>query len=347
VGVRKSVVRLEDSVGKVLSHDLTRITRRGKYKGTLFKKGHVIRKRDLRELRKTGKEHMYILELEPGELHEEEGARRLASAVSGPNVRTQTPNEGSVPITAGEGGILKVEVERLEEINEIDGLGVATQHTNRLVKAGDRVAVAKIFPLIIEEEKIRRVMEICRNGGPIIDVIPLRKNRVGLIITGNEVYHGIIRDEFGPVMKRKISKLGSAVKKVVYVPDDTQRIVNEITRMKERGMDLIIATGGMAVDPDDVTLRSALEAKASVEKYGAPVQPGFMFMISYIDGTPLLGIPACAMYYNTTILDLVLPRILAGETLTHKDIVALGHGGLCLRCKVCAYPTCPFGRGGG
>jgi molybdopterin biosynthesis enzyme len=146
-------------------------------------------------------------------------------------------------------------------------------------------------------------------------------------------------------MRKKIKKLGSTIERVVYAPDNTERIVNEILKMKQESMDLIIATGGMAVDPDDVTLRSALKAKASVEKYGAPVQPGFMFMISYLDNTPLLGIPACAMYYDTTILDLVLPRILAEERLTRRDIIKLGHGGLCLKCEKCSYPICPFGRG--
>jgi hypothetical protein len=343
--LKRIIVSLGDSVGKVLSHDVTRITRLGRFKGTLFKKGHRIRKRDLKELRKIGRERVYILEIEPGELHEEDGARRLAAAISGKNVSSLSPNEGSSPIVAEKDGILKIDVERLQEINEIEGLGVATQHTDRLVKTGERIAVAKIFPLIIQEEKIRKVSDICKTVGPIIKVIPLKKRKVGLIITGNEVYNGLIKDEFAPVMKRKIGKLGSSIERVVYAPDDTDKIVSEISKMKKQRMDLIIATGGMAVDPDDVTLRSALEANASIEKYGAPVQPGFMFMISYLDSTPLLGIPACAMYYDTTILDLLLPRILAGEHLTRRDIVALGHGGLCLKCDECTYPTCPFGRG--
>ena len=343
--MKRNTVKLEDAVGKVLSHDVTKITRLGKFKGTLFKKGHVVRWRDLKELRKIGREHLYTLEVEAGELHEEEGARKLALAISGPNVKILKPNEGSAVILARKNGILKIDVNRLERINQIDGLGVATQHTNRYVRSGDRIAVAKIFPLVIEEEKVERASAICRSGGAIVNLIPLRRNRVGLIITGNEVYHGIIKDEFAPVMRKKIKKLGSTIERVVYAPDNTERIVNEILKMKRESMDLIIATGGMAVDPDDVTLRSALKAKASVEKYGAPVQPGFMFMISYLDNTPLLGIPACAMYYDTTILDLVLPRILAEERLTRRDIIKLGHGGLCLKCEECSYPICPFGRG--
>ncbi|MEM3018457.1 MAG: molybdopterin-binding protein [Candidatus Bathyarchaeia archaeon] len=343
--MKKNLLRIEDAVGKALSHDVTKITRLGKFKGTLFKKGHIIQERDLDELRRIGRRYVYTLEIEEGELHEEEGARRLASTISGSNVKILEPNEGSVPLLAAQDGILKVNVEGLERINEIEGLGVATQHTDRYVKSGEKIAVAKIFPLIIEEAKIQKASEICRDSGPIINVAPLRRNRVGLIITGNEVYNGIVEDEFAPVMKKKIENLGSKVEKTVYAPDDIKKIVDEISKMKVEKMDLIILTGGMAVDPDDVTLRSALEAKASIEKYGAPVQPGFMFMISYLDNTPLIGVPACAMYYETTILDLVLPRILSGEKLTRKDILALAHGGLCLRCKECAYPICPFGRG--
>jgi hypothetical protein len=343
--MKKNLLRIEDAVGKALSHDVTKITKLGKFKGTLFKKGHIIQKRDLDELRRIGRRYVYTLEIEAGELHEEEGARRLASIISGTNVRILEPNEGGVALLAAEDGILKVDVDRLERINEIEGLGVATQHTDRYVKSGEKIAVAKVFPLIIGEKEIQKASQICQESGPIINVAPLRKSRVGLIITGNEIYNGIIKDEFAPVMKKKIENLGSTVEKVVYAPDDTVKIVDEISKMRGEKMDLIILTGGMAVDPDDVTLRSALEAKASIEKYGAPVQPGFMFMMSYLDDLPLLGVPACAMYYETTILDLVLPRILSGEKLTRKDILVLAHGGLCLRCEKCSYPVCPFGRG--
>ncbi|MEM2942825.1 MAG: molybdopterin-binding protein [Candidatus Bathyarchaeia archaeon] len=341
--LRKTIISLEESVGKVPSHDITKITRLGKYKGTLFRKGHTIEGGDLEKLRRLGKEHIYILELEPGELHEEEGARRLAAAVSGGNPRTQPPSEGSSVVLTERDGILKVDVDRLQEINGIGGLGVATQHMNRLVKAGEKVPVAKIFPLV-EEEKLSRLTQISRSGGPIISVIRLEEKRVGLIVTGNEVYHGLVRDEFGPVMEKKIQRLGSKVSKIVHVPDNPDVIVDEIRNMRTQNLDLTIATGGMAVDPDEITLRSALQAEADVEKYDAPVQPGFMFMLSYLGATPLLGIPACAMYYSTTILDLVLPRILAGEHTTRKHIISLGHG-LCFKCDTCRYPTCPFGRG--
>lgn len=343
--MKTTIVKLEDSVGKVLFHDVTRITKAGKFKGTLFKRGHLIQKKDLPKLRKIGREHIYVLELGPDELQEEDGAAKLASLITGTNLRKAKPTEGNVVIISDTEGILKIDVDRLEQINEIDGLGIATQHKDRLINSDEKVAVAKVFPLTIKKEQINRATKICENGGPIINVIPLKKMNVGLIITGNEVYHGLIKDEFGPVMKKKIKRLGSTVTKIVFAPDDPKQIVDEILRLQNEGVDLIIATGGMAVDPDDVTLRSALEAKANIEKYGAPVQPGFMFMISYLNDTPLLGIPACAMFYDTTILDLVLPRILAGEKLTRKDIISLAHGGLCLKCKKCTFPVCPFGRG--
>ncbi|MCW4033628.1 MAG: molybdopterin-binding protein [Candidatus Bathyarchaeota archaeon] len=341
--MKKTSVELEKSVGKILWHDVTKIIK-GKFKGPLFKKGHMIREEDLEELRKIGKNNIYVLELEKDEIHELDGAKEIAKTIAGNDIEVGEPSEGSVALSANIGGILKIDIDKIKAINQIGEVAVATQHTNSVVWPEDKVAVSKVIPLVVKEEKIKKVGEISFSGDKPVRILPFKNNKVSLVITGTEVYEGIVKDEFGPIMSKTIEKFGSKVINVIYVPDKLSEIVDAINKVKEDS-DLIIMTGGMAVDPDDLTMPSVLKAGAKIKTYGAPVQPGFMFMLAELEGKPILGIPACAIFYNATIMDLVLPRVLAGENLEADDIISLAHGGLCLKCEDCRFPVCPFGRG--
>ena len=341
--MKKTSVELDQSIGKILWHDVTKIVRE-KFKGPLFKKGHVIREEDLEELRKVGKNNIYILELEKDEIHELDGAKEIAKTIVGNDIKVGEPSEGSVTLSANISGILKIDVKKIKTINQIGEVAVATQHTNRVVWPEDKIAVSKVIPLVVKEEKIKKVREISSSGNKPVRILPFKNNKASLIITGTEVYEGIVKDEFGPIMSKTIEKFGSQVINVIYVPDKLSEIIEAINKVKEES-DLIIMTGGMAVDPDDLTMPSVLKSGAKIKTYGAPIQPGFMFMLAELEGKPILGIPACAIYYNATIMDLVLPRVLAGENLEADDIISLAHGGLCLKCEDCRFPICPFGRG--
>ena len=165
-----------------------------------------------------------------------------------------------------------------------------------------------------------------------------------VVTTGSEVYHGRIKDQFGPVIKKKFSDLGSEVIRQIYVTDDLEMITNAIKTLIDDGADLITATGGMSVDPDDLTPSGIRSAGGRVVIYGAPVLPGSMFMLAYIDDIPVLGLPGCVMYSKNTIFDLVVPRILAGEEVKRRDILRLAHGGMCTGCSVSHFPNCSFGK---
>ncbi len=338
-------VSLQEAVGLVLAHDITEI-RPGEYKGPAFKKGHIIKKADLCHLQRLGKRHIYVIDIKPGYIHENDAALRLAQAFCGEGVSWQgEPREGKLNLIATGDGLLKVDRKLVTRINMLGEVMCATRHTNTVVKSGEIVAATRAIPLIIRSQVVEQVERLAEKAQGLIRVKPLKKARVGIVITGNEVFTGLIKDRFEPVLKKKLAGLACITLGVTLATDDQKVIAGEIRHFIKAGADLILTTGGMSVDPDDVTRLAIRRAGAKKLVYGASVIPGAMFLVAYINDIPVLGVPACGIYHEVTILDLVLPRILAGERLTRKDIASLGHGGLCLHCQQCHYPNCSFGKG--
>lgn len=345
--VGQEVIPVKEAVGSVLSHDITEVNALNGYKGACFRRGHVITAADVEKLLDLGKEHLYILEIREDQMHENDAAQLMAAAISGANtVFSPEPTEGKISIRAACDGLLKVNVKALERFNGLGAVMCATRHSNTVVAAGDVIAGTRAIPLVVDEKPVRDAVAIADEAGGIVSVLPLRQARVALVITGNEVYKGRIKDAFEPVIRGKVAELGSAVTEVVKCPDNVGQIRAALMQIKENQVDLIIMTGGMSVDPDDVTPLAARAAGAEITAYGSAVLPGSMFMVGYFPGgTPVLGVPACGIHHPRTIFDLVLPRVLAGETITDRDIARLGHGGMCLDCPECSFPVCPFGKG--
>jgi hypothetical protein len=335
-------IPVQQAVGRVLFHDITRIAP-GEFHGRAFKKGHIIVQDDVDQLLKLGKDNIYVLNLEEGFVHEDTAALRIAKAVLGRGIQMMPPSEGKVRLMTTKPGLLKVNVAALDRINAIEEIVFATSHTDRRVKAKKLVGGTRIIPLFTEEEKIVQVEDICRECAPVVEVVPFKKLKVGVVTTGNEVYHGRIEDKFGPVMMAKISELGSSVLRQILVPDSVPMTVQAIHDLLTEGAGMIVVTGGMSVDPDDRTPASIRAAGGQEVTYGSPTFPGSMFMLAYIGDIPVVGVPGCAMYNKATVFDLLVPRILAGDRLTRADITGLGHGGLCLGCSDCRFPNCGFG----
>ncbi len=334
-------VKLEDAIGLVIGHDVTKVIP-GVFKGPAFRRGHVLKQEDIPELLSMGKEHIYIIEEEEGEIHEEEAGRRIAGAVAPPDMELTEPVQGRVNIKSRVLGVLKINKELLREINSIPAISLATIHENSLCRPGDVIAGTKIVPLYIPEASIEKIEQLCEKKGKVFRLIPLEKKKVGVVITGNEVYKGRIKDKFGAYIKRKAEALGSVVHYQVIVPDDEDLIAKAVLEMKDKGCDAIIACSGLSVDPDDVTIEGVERSGAHIVCHGAPVMPGAMFMYAKLGGIPVLGAPAAVIFSETTILDVILPRVLAGEDIKREDIIELGHGGLCFNCDACVYPICPF-----
>lgn len=336
-------VPTKDAVGSVLCQDITKIVP-GQFKGRAFKKGHIITEADVEELLKLGKNHLLVWGQREGMLHENEAAERLAKAVAGPNVLFSEVSEGKINLVASIGGLLKVDRALLEKVNSHDQIILATRQNNVIVQSGEILAGTRVVPLVIEEAKIAAVEQQCSKKY-VLEIKPLRRFQVGLVVTGTEVHEGRITDAFGPVLKTKFTELGSEVVDTVFVPDDMERIIAAIKAYLERGVDLIAVSGGMSVDADDLTPGAIKASGAEIIGYGAPVLPGSMFLMGYFGSVPIVGLPGCVMYSKVTVFDLLLPRMLAGEKITRQDMVSLSYGGHCLNCPECRYPVCPFGKG--
>ena len=335
-------ITVEKAVGTVLAHDLTQIIP-GEYKGPKFKKGHVITEEDIPVMLSMGKKHLYVLEKDDNDVHENDAALRIASKAAGNGIRFTDPAEGKIELIAETGGLLKIDRERLYQLVAQDEIMFASIHDNIVVREGEKLAGTRIIPLFVAEEVMQKAEALLADG-PIIEIVPLKEMRVGVVTTGSEVYSGLIEDAFGPVLVKKFGALGSKVEKQLFADDDEKMIADCIKQLVDEGMDIIGITGGMSVDPDDKTPSGIRLAGGEVVSYGAPVLPGAMFMLSYIGDVPVVGLPGCVMYSRTSIFDLIVPRLLAGEKVTKADINKLAVGGLCLNCEVCTYPVCGFGK---
>lgn len=339
------VVKIEEAVGYPLAHDITEI-RPGEFKGPAFKRGYILKGQDLDHLRRLGKNHLYILKPEGDEMHEDDAAEAIALALCGSGVGWEgEPREGKITLKATIDGLLKVDVTALNAFNMLGEVMCATRHTNTLMRKGQTVAGTRAIPLVVARDTVDRAVAAANaSEDGVLRVIPIKKAKAGLMITGNEVYYGRIEDKFEPVIRQKVAELGGDVIDVVFLPDDDQQIAEAAIRMVEQGANILISTGGMSVDPDDRTRHAMKKAGVAKMVYGSAVLPGAMFMVGYLGSVPVLATPACGMYASRTILDLILPRVLAGETITRTEIAMLGHGGLCLECEQCTYPRCPFGK---
>ena len=337
-------ITVEEAVGTVLAHDITEI-RAGEFKGPAFKKGHIIRKEDVSYLQRLGKEHLFVLEIADDEMHEDDAAYALVNALMGEGVEIKgEPKEGRINIIAGTDGLLKVNKDALHAFNMTGDVVCATLHSNTVVKKGQTVAGTKSIPLIVKKDIVLAAVKIGESAGKIIRVKEIRKPKAGVVITGNEVYYGKIKDAFSPIIKKKIEALGGEIIGTYFAPDDEAFIEARLRELINAGADLLVTTGGMSVDPDDVTRFAIKNLGAEDISYGSAVLPGAMFLVAYLGDIPVLGIPACGMYAKTTIFDLILPRVLAGEKVGRKELAELGHGGLCMKCETCDYPVCPFGK---
>lgn len=336
------VISVHDAVGSVLCHDMTRIVP-GEYKGPAFKKGHVITAEDIPHLLSIGKEHIYVLSLDDGQLHENDAAERMGKAAAGHGITLSSISEGRINLIA-EPGLLRVNVEAVNAINAIEEIALGTLHTNQFIASSRVVAGTRVVPLVVDEQKVAEVERICAENFPVISVDPLKHHKVGVVTTGSEIYHGRIKDKFGPVIRDKFAALGSTVMGQRFVDDTQEMTVTAINDFLAEGAEMIVVTGGMSVDPDDQTPSSIRASGAEIITYGAPTFPGVMFMLGYIGDVPIMGLPGCVMYYRASIFDLVVPRLLTGERMQRSDITVFGHGGFCAGCAECRYPICPFGK---
>ena len=338
------LMKTQEAVGQTLCHDVTQIIK-GVTKDAVFRKGHIIGEEDIPVLLSLGKDLVYIWENHENMLHENDAAEILREMCQSDNMRASAPKEGKINLIADMDGLLLVDTERLRAVNNLGEIIIATRTSGFCVKKGDILCGVRIIPLIIKKEKMEQARQEA-GYKPLLKLLPINPKKYGLITTGNEIFHNRIQDAFTPVIRQKLAKYGCDMAAFDIIDDDHERITAAIRNMLDLGVEMVLCTGGMSVDPDDKTPLAIKNAADRVVSYGAPVLPGAMFMLAYTsDGRPICGLPGCVMYSESTVFDLVLPRLLADLPVTAEWLAGLGNGGLCLGCPVCNFPNCAFGKG--
>jgi len=336
-------VCVEDAVGQILCHDLTRIVR-GEMKGVQFKKGHVVREEDIPLLLDMGKHHIFVWEQPEGFIHENEAALRLSALCLNDNISRSAVSEGKIDLSAAANGLFRVDTDKLCAINSIEDIIISCRHSLTSVRKGDKLAGTRVIPLAVSEEKIAQAEEIA-GGIQIFELLAYQIKSACIITTGSEIAAGRIKDALTPVIEEKLKAFGIEVIDRTVVGDDTVDIEKALAHTRTLNPDLILCTGGMSVDPDDNTPGAIKRSGAKIVTYGAPILPGSMFLLGYYDDNlPVMGLPGCVMYMASTVFDIVLPRVAAGLRMCKSDFAMMGHGGLCLDCEQCRFPACSFGK---
>lgn len=328
--MKKESIKTENAVGQLLAHDITRVVQ-GESKGILFRKGHRIEPEDVDKLLDVGKYNIYVLTLDEGDVHEDDAGIRLGAAISGPGTYCSEPKESRVNVFAEYDGLLRLNTEAVYRINDLEYSLCATIPANSVVKKDQMLAGTKVVPLVVSEEDVVSVEEISKEIGPVISVLPFLPKKAACVITGSEVYNNRVSDAFAPVIRSKLAAYGSEVFDIAYAPDDQEMITSAILEAKDKGAEIIIVTGGMSVDPDDLTPGAIMAAGTRLVKQGTPVLPGAMFLMGYLDKIPVLGVPAAGMYFKETMFDRILPMVLADVEVKRSDIVSMGVGGLIMK----------------
>lgn len=336
------LVKTEDAVGNVLCHDVTQIIK-GVKKGALFKKGHIVSKEDIPLLLSIGKENLYVWENDETVMHENDAAMVLLSMCENEYMEHGSISEGKIELKSTIDGLLKIDTKTLYAVNSFGQMMIATRHNNIPVHSGDKLAGMRIIPLVIEKEKMEKVKEKVKK--PILTIKPYVLKKAAIITTGSEIYKGRIKDTFTPVIENKLQEYGCSMVYHEICDDNDKMVTQKINDALELGVDIVLCTGGMSVDPDDRTPLAIKNTGANIISYGSPVLPGAMFLLSYKQEVPIVGLPGCVMYSKRTVFDLVLPRLLAKDIITSNELAQLGEGGLCLNCDICTYPNCGFGKG--
>ena len=334
-------VKVEDAVGLTLCHDITAM--RDGFKGAAFKRGHVIAPEDIPALLDLGKKTVFIWDSDAGEVHEEDCALRMAAMAPVEGAHYEGPSEGKVVLKADVRGMFRVDTDLLREINSIEDLTIATLPDHYPVEPGDRLCSMRIVPLTTQEAQMARAEALCRSR-KLLDLRPYQCRRAGIIVTGSEIYSGRIQDKFEPVVREKLARYPSEILGVAICDDDMDMIASAARHFLDAGADLLIFTGGMSVDPDDLTPGAIRALGAEIISHGAPAQPGNMTLVAYLENAAILGIPGAAISMPTTLFDVLLPQVFAGDRLTKADLIRLAEGGLCQLCASCHFPNCSFGR---
>lgn len=339
--MKKIKVPVEKSVGLALAHDITYINKEEGFKGARFKKGHIVSSSDVEILKSIGKSYIYQLIPDKNDIHEDDFAINIAKYIAGVNVfYDKAPSEGKVNFYSSINGLLKIDTEKLFRLNAITDLSLPTIHNNFACEENKTIAAFRIIPLYTKRSVFDKALKILNT--PIFNILPYSVKKINVIITGNEIYYGLRKDLFKNHIETKLKKFGYSIDKYKIVPDDISLISQALRELKSA--DLIFVCGGSSVDPDDVTKKALSKTKVKFIFKSNPIQPANNLSIGYFEDSTVCVVPAGSLYYKASALDIFLPRLLAKDSISKKELKFYSEGGLCHFCNYCTFPICPFGK---
>ena len=304
----------------------------------LLLKGRILSRDDWPVVAGARIDELHVVRMEPGDIHEDEAARRLAMLVAGPGVVLHGPVESQVRLSAEVNGIFKVDVQRLEALNAIADISIFTLFDGQLVSKGKTIAGVKVTPFVVPEARLREVEAVCADADAVVRVLAFRPMRVAILV--RERLEPEQREKFQGSIQMKVAWFGSTITEIRYIPDSVDAVRAAIAELT-RNADLLLTAGANATDPLDPTLVALAQLGARMEKQGAPAHPGSAVWLAYLDDRPIFGVAACGMFSKATVLDLILPRLFTGGRVTAADFNGLGHGGLLSKDMAFRFP--PYG----
>ena len=313
---------VEQVAARILCHDVVAAGPEGRVK---LRKGQILTAADVPALRSYGGE-IHLIEMETGDVHEDEASMRLAHAICGQGTRLSGPVESQTHLRAAYRGLVQVKPDTLEAMNRLPDVSVFTVYDGQPVDEGKAVAATKVTPLAISGDVLRQAEEIAAGATPIVQVHSFLGRAVGVIV--RERIAGAARDRFEAAIHRKLAWFGSPVLAIQYLPDDAESIAGALRDLIGAEPALILAAGVNSTDPLDLTLQALERVGASTERRGVPAHPGSTCWLAYAGEIPIFGLALCGMFSETTVLDLLLPRFLSGRSVRAGDIASFGHGGL-------------------
>lgn len=342
-------IPLQEAIGRPLAHDLTQIDAKNHKKSARFKKGQVITAEDIPVLMDMGRENLSVMEMSPGDVHEDDAALALGGVLCGDNLRLTQPEEGRCNLVAEKSGLLWYIAETVNRVNQDPDWVLSALAPHRPVLAGQTVAGFRIRPLVLEDYRVERAVAAVRGSKPF-KILPFENLKVGLVTTGKEIFDKRVEDAFRPKLDEKLSRLSGTVIGQRYSRDTVEEISQAVRAFIEEGAEVIICTGGMSVDADDKTPGAIRSVCRKISFQGTPALPGAMLMLGWAKPKTgereiaVIGAPACVAFDDRTALDKLLPFIFAG--IEPGDLVRRwGVGGMCEHCHVCHYPSCSFAAG--
>jgi hypothetical protein len=302
----------------------------------VVEKGQVLDAERARRLLDLPWRVLHLLELEPGDIHEEPAGARLSQAGAGEGVEVKGYSGGQWTLTAARRGLLRVREQALGEVNAQEGMAVYTLYDLQPVEAGEAVARAKIVPLAIAEGLVKRAEARAWAAGGLVTVKAFRPVRIGGLTRANLPAQQ--RTRFEAALMEKVNWFGSSLLPIEYCPDDGQAVARALENLAGAGAELLVAAGAASLDPLDAIFEGLRIAGGVMVRHGTPAHPGSLLWLAQWKGRPVLGMPACGMFSQATSFDLVLPRLLADEEIGNAQLADMGHGGLLSRESAWRFP---------